>query len=132
MISERLMPWLEMAGAAAVVAALLLPAARVFQPVRVAGGSMEPSMSSGDLAIVRRGSAVGEGDAVLYASEAHGPVLHRVLRVRPDGSLETKGDANPIPDREAVPRRVVRGKVVTVLRFGLAGRALRERLLGVR
>lgn len=129
---ERLMPWIEAAGAAAVVVALLLPAGRVFEPVRVAGRSMEPTMAAGDLAIVRRGAAPVTGDTVLYVSDRHGRVLHRVLRVRGDGSLETKGDANPTKDAHVIARGQVRGRVVTVVPFGRAARWARARLTGVR
>lgn len=81
----------------------------------VCGGSMEPALSSGDLCVVRRGGSPRSGDVALFDHRG-GPVLHRVISARSDGSLLTRGDANAACDRDPVPKGAVRGKVVGVVR----------------
>lgn len=90
------------------------------EPVLVSGGSMAPSLDHGDIALVRRGTAARVGDVALLEQPGHSPVLHRVTAVEAGGRLRTAGDANPVPDRESVSPRDVRGVVVSRLRLGLA------------
>lgn len=62
--------------------------------VVVHGGSMEPLLSDGDLAVVRSANSYGAGDAVAYESnELDRVVLHRILRAERDRFV-VKGDAN--------------------------------------
>lgn len=78
----------------------------------VAGGSMRPAFEPGDLVLYRRG---GEGVArgsVVVLSAGSGCYIHRVTDVSAAGRLTTRGDANPIPDREPVEVDGVRGRVV--------------------
>lgn len=63
-------------------------------PVIVAGNSMTPFFDPGDTVYLDlpRGP-VGVGDVILFARFGWQYVLHRVVRVFPDGSLELLGDA---------------------------------------
>jgi signal peptidase len=64
----------------------------------VQGSSMEPVLSTGDLAVVRSGGTVSVGDVVLYRDAHLGvDVLHRVLRLERD-ALVLKGDSNDFLD----------------------------------
>jgi len=92
----------------------------LFQPVRVTGSSMNPALFVGDLVFVDRDGEVRPGDIALYRTQGHGPVLHRVLRVGRQGSVRTKGDANPVPDRDPVPAAAIVGPVRAVLPVGKA------------
>lgn len=94
----------------------------------IRGGSMEPSIAPGDIVVYKRSVTVLEaGDIVLFEHPEwpHG-VVHRVREVLPDGRLVTRGDANPVADREPVDRRQVRGVAAFVLPSGKAARAVAE------
>ncbi|MGH3137349.1 MAG: signal peptidase I [Gaiellaceae bacterium] len=62
------------------------------------GSSMEPSLHSGDLAVVRQQDSVEKGDVVLYNHPGLGAhVLHRVVRER-GSRYVLKGDNNDFLD----------------------------------
>jgi signal peptidase len=83
----------------------------------VLSGSMEPAVRRGDVVVYRRGvGSVAEGDLVVYARPGERmPVVHRVVRVTPEGDAITRGDANTVEDRDPLPRDGPRGRVVGVL-----------------
>jgi signal peptidase I len=115
---ERLVAGGEFVAALAVVSALLLAALSVWEPVRVAGLSMSPALRPGDLVIVRKNARPFEGSIVLVRAAGHGAVLHRVVGIGLDGSVTTKGDANPIDDSEKVSARETEGVVARVIPAG--------------
>jgi signal peptidase I len=108
----------EFVAALTVVVALLFATLSVWEPVRVAGLSMSPALRPGDLVIVRKNARPLEGSIVLVRAAGHGAVLHRVVGIGLDGSVTTKGDANPIDDSEKVRRTDIAGVVVRVLPAG--------------
>lgn len=64
--------------------------------VAVVSNSMVPTFYKGDLLVVIGGKNIGEGDVIVYdVTSAKYPIIHRVIKVNPDGTFETKGDANP-------------------------------------
>lgn len=66
--------------------------------VIVEGSSMEPLLSSGDLAVVRSNGGIGVGDVVLYRDpDLRVDVLHRVTGLEGD-HLVLKGDSNDFLD----------------------------------
>ena len=85
-------------------------------PVIVAGNSMTPFFDPGDTVYLDlpRGP-VGVGDVILFARFGWQYVLHRVVRVFPDGSLELLGDAQ-IRSERVQPDQV--RAVVTGVRRG--------------
>jgi len=88
-----------------------------FAVVRVSGGSMAPTLHPGDVVVVARKDRPIAGDVVLmHAGESL--VLHRVMRVDADGSVHTKGDANPIEDFSATDADDLRGRVCAVVELG--------------
>jgi signal peptidase I len=81
----------------------------------VVGTSMEPQLSRGDLALVRRRSSYEVGDAVLYRSaELDRNVLHRIVRSRGDRFV-LKGDANDFLDGARPTEEQVVGELWLVL-----------------
>lgn len=66
--------------------------------VAVESNSMVPTFYKGDM-LVLQGIPIEElrvGDIIVFSSPERGtPVVHRIVDVNPDGSLQTKGDANP-------------------------------------
>ncbi len=66
--------------------------------VAIKGGSMEPTIMRGDLIIVTPPPETIEPGMILVMGVGDRMVTHRVVAVRPDGSLVTQGDANRIAD----------------------------------
>jgi signal peptidase len=80
----------------------------------VGGGSMEPSIPIGSLAIVTPidASRIAAGEVVTVRAPQNVVVTHRVIRVvtTPGGrAFELKGDANASPDAGLVPATAVIG-----------------------
>lgn len=81
----------------------------------VTTGSMLPLVKPGDVLVVDPSSTPRRGSVVLVRDPGvpTGQVAHRVVAVNKDGTLTTKGDANPTED--SVPR--ARTDVVGVARL---------------
>ncbi len=99
--------------------ALGLFATQWFSLIQVAGGSMMPALTPGDVVVVMKSELPEQGDIALLRS-GQSLVLHRVIGVRGDGSINTRGDANPVADFTATRPSAVRGRVVAVLPIGAA------------
>jgi signal peptidase I len=97
-----------------------------WQPTVITGHSMEPSIERGDVVIVRPVplSAYVPGVVITFddATRPGRLVTHRVVAVRSDGALVTKGDNNRDDDPQPLDARRVRGRAV--LRLPFAGRAV--------
>lgn len=115
MIAHRRINALIAGSSAALVSILLL--AHVLQPVAIIGASMRPALLPGDVAIVRRGARPRVGDVVLIQRKGHSPVMHRVRGQGPTGYV-TRGDANPVDDRDPVRPGDIRGVVVARVPVG--------------
>jgi signal peptidase len=59
----------------------------------VIGGSMQPNISKGDIAIVHAAPAYEPGDAIIYAHPQTGWIIHRVIG-QTDNGYQTRGDNN--------------------------------------
>jgi signal peptidase I len=97
----------------------------------VMSASMSPTIDTGDMVVMRRLTSqprVGDVVAVSVPEQARGrygyppEVVHRVVRVAPDGTITTKGDARDKPDPFTVRRSAVRAEVVAIVPGG--GRVL--------
>lgn len=62
----------------------------------VLSGSMEPTLSKGDLIFVRKADTLELGDIVVYQS-GNSLIVHRVISLYADTAV-TQGDANSTPD----------------------------------
>lgn len=78
----------------------------------VLSGSMEPTLSVGDLLIVQAQSAYETGDIVVYQSGSI-PVVHRIVDISEE-TVTTRGDANNVND-EPFPITAIKGEVIAVL-----------------
>jgi signal peptidase len=83
---------------------LLANAVPVHIYTAAATGSMEPVIHGGDDIYVLAGWAIGElnvGDIVTYkpnGDDSAIPMLHRIVEIRDNGTIVTKGDANEYVD----------------------------------
>ena len=78
----------------------LLNAGQTHVPVTVAGSSMTPFFDPGDTVYLDLPEKpIGVGDVILFRRFGTTYVLHRVVGVFPDGSLELLGDAQVRPER---------------------------------
>ena len=98
------------------------------QTIIVGGGSMEPSIALGSVAITEPVpvDTVGGGDVISIRAGNGAVVTHRVVRVvdREGGTwFELKGDANAEPDPVLVDSATMLGEVTTVIPY--AGHLLR-------
>ena len=89
-------------------------------PIPVVGGSMVPFLINGDTAYLDLPTTpIRRGDILLYTRASGAYILHRVYRVKKDGSLVMVGDAQTelehLPSQSQVHGRVSfvrhRGKV---------------------
>lgn len=91
----------------------LLPLVLGWRPYVVKSGSMEPRIKVGDVIIASPDQK--PQDLLGRVTVFHDPAVpsnvksHRVVALNPDGTLTTKGDANPTPDPVAVPPAQVTG-----------------------
>lgn len=86
----------------------------------VATGSMSPGIPPGSIVYTYSSSQLDEGDVIAY-NYGDTVILHRVLDIRSDGDIITKGDANPEPDPEPVGRLDIIGTAVFVIPGSDAG-----------
>ena len=116
------------------VAALVLAAAWFFLPTSLGGGtsyvttygkSMEPSVSTGDLAVLRPAGSYDVGDVVAFHSDALGTtVMHRIVD-RDGDRFVTQGDNNSWRDEERPTAEDLHGALwLTVPHGGTALAAL--------
>ena len=80
----------------------------------VEGQSMEPTLRSGDLLLLRRDLNPEVGDIVVYEKSPGILIVHRILKVVEDGEIITRGDNNGYPD-PIFPSGKIVGKVTLVI-----------------
>ncbi len=118
--------------AAVVVLAVLLPRAVGATPYTVLTGSMQPDYPPGTLVVIKpvELDEIAVGDVITYQLRSGEPdvVTHRVVAVGSslDGSAErtlrTQGDANDVPDQQAVSEVQIKGRLwYAVPHLGRAG-----------
>jgi signal peptidase len=90
-----------------------------FQTKIVTSGSMEPSIQTGSMVVVRSSDAYAEGDVITFYERGKEelPTTHRIIGtdlVSGQVRFITKGDANDDPDSQPVSMSQVIGKVLAV------------------
>ena len=103
--------WLWFLGACVLVT--LLPILFGWQPYVIITGSMEPGINAGDVVLVSPdpdpATLVGRVISFEDPATSDHTLTHRVVSINPDGTLVTKGDANPTVDSVPVPAEAVTG-----------------------
>lgn len=104
--------------AGAVLALVVLPKATGAVPLTVLSGSMEPTISAGDVVVVRPVDQddLRIGDVVTYQIRSGDPTLvtHRIIgmtRGTDDLTFTLQGDDNSAPDPDPVRAVQIRGRV---------------------
>ena len=107
---------MKLAALAAVSAALAL--AITHGAVVVTGGSMEPTLSPGDVCVYRKTPEVRPGQVVVLERDGGTLVVHRAVTVGLRGEVRSRGDANEFNDPGVVPAALIRGPVVAAFPIG--------------
>jgi len=108
--------------ALAVNQALALALSTDMPVVAVESNSMVPTFYKGDL-LVLIGTPPEElkpGDIIVFSPDPGStPIVHRVIYINPDGTFQTKGDANPhqLPFEKSVRPESIHGKVIAIIPF---------------
>ena len=80
-----------------------------FRLLKVASGSMEPTLPINSLILVKESNNYQENDIVTYKDE-YGYTTHRIIEIK-QYSIITKGDANNTTDKEVAIDDII-GKVI--------------------
>lgn len=81
-----------------------------YQILIVKSGSMEPSIHTGSLVVVKPADNYNVGDVVTFSNRGQDSITHRIVEINND-EYTTKGDANDSEDSRVVRERDVIGKV---------------------
>lgn len=124
-------------GAMVIVIALLLvvsffPITRNYKIMIVQSGSMEPTIKTGSIVIVKPAPSYDVGDVITFGPTPRGKIstTHRIVAENIKNGLETyttKGDSNDSVDLKGVLQKDVLGKVYLSVPFvGYALTAVKE------
>ncbi|MGH7217889.1 MAG: signal peptidase I [Candidatus Microsaccharimonas sp.] len=100
---------------ASILIGLLVIAYLVVPKYIIGSGSMQPTLPVGTVVIVGAADNLNPTDIITFQQEGEKqPTTHTFIGYAEDGSLMTKGDANPTPDVHTPPLTMedVKGKVV--------------------
>ena len=88
-----------------------------YRPVVILSGSMEETLKTGSVVLVKETTNIDVNDIIFFLSEDKIPIIHRCMRITEDGYFITKGDANPTSDANPVAASQIVGKVVCAIPF---------------
>jgi len=90
--------------------------------VAVESNSMVPTFQRGDI-LVLQGVDIPNlivGDIIVFSPPSQEtPVVHRVIKINDDGSVQTQGDANTkqLPFEKRITQDQIHGKVITIVPY---------------
>jgi len=95
----------------------ILPISGNIKVLTVVSGSMEPSIKTGSVVLVKPVSDYKIGDVITFEqiSRTKAPITHRIYDIKITGSQPvyiTKGDANNAPDEKERKKSEIIGKVI--------------------
>lgn len=81
--------------------------------------SIPNGFSVGDMPIVQGADSYRVGDVIVYNAGQAAPIIHRIIKINPDGTYQTKGDNNPaqLPYETSVKKEQIQGKVIFVVPY---------------
>jgi signal peptidase len=135
---QNLITAVALLGILAAAAFFTVPRYMGWQGVIVLSGSMEPTLKVGGLVYIdthAKAEDIKVGDIITFdglAGFRGRNVTHRVIDITRDGEgnllFHTKGDANEVPDQEAVPSANLVGKeIFHTARIGQASGWVRQK-----
>jgi len=73
--------------------------------------------SIGDIPIVRNSNDYKVGEIIIYDTGQTAPIIHRIIKINPDGTYQTKGDNNLNQNSYefSVKKEQIRGKVIFII-----------------
>ena len=101
-------------GVTGLFLATLLPIPGNIEVKIVKSGSMEPTIMTGSIVVVKPAASYGVGDVVTFGEDTQRqiPTTHRIIAAYGGGAFQTQGDANEEADPQAITERDIIGKVV--------------------
>jgi signal peptidase I len=106
---------------AACLAITLMPILIGWHPYVIVTGSMEPGIEAGDVVLASPRPVIEDsvGRVISFEDPARADhvLTHRLVSINEDGTLVTKGDANPTADSVPVPRESVTGLGRVLVQF---------------
>jgi len=88
--------------------------------VAVESNSMVPTFSKGDILILQGATDLKESDIIVYSVPTRTtPIVHRIIEKNPDGTYQTKGDANygQLPFEKRITVDQIKGKVIYIVPY---------------
>jgi hypothetical protein len=73
--------------------------------------------SIGDMPIVKGSENYKIGEIIVYNAGQSAPIIHRIIKINPDGTYQTKGDNNPYQHNYelSVRKEQIYGKVIFIV-----------------
>ena len=103
-----------------------------YQTYLVQSGSMEPSIMTGDVVVIKKTHQIKQNDVITFVDDQQRLVTHRVIEDKTQGKLplfKTKGDANRTADLSLVKPNQIKGKVwLTIPKLGYVVRFSKTKL----
>ena len=90
--------------------------------VAVESNSMVPTFAKGDMLVLQGipSQDLKVGDIIVFSPPSQQtPVVHRIYKINPDGTFQTKGDANngQLPFEFSIQASQVHGKVILIIPY---------------
>lgn len=93
-----------------------------FKVLSVLSGSMEPTINTGSIVVIKSFSDYRIGDIITFEKAGKNKIqtTHRIVEMQVNSGVPyyiTKGDANDSADQTLVPKSIVQGKVLFSIPF---------------
>ena len=103
-----------------------------YQTFLVQSGSMEPSIMTGDIILIKKTQQVAKNDVITFVDNQDRVVTHRIIDLLDQNGqtvYKTKGDANQSADVDSVETDQIKGKVTfTIPKLGYLVRFSKSKL----
>jgi signal peptidase I len=88
--------------------------------VAVESNSMVPTFSAGDILVLQGANDLKVGDIIVFSpGQDQTPVVHRIIALNPDGTFQTRGDANSgqLPFEYRIEPSQIHGKAILIIPY---------------
>jgi|GEM_PF-288824 hypothetical protein len=79
--------------------------------------SFNNGFSVGDMPIIMGSKNYNIGDVIVYDANQPAPIIHRIIKINPDGTYQTKGDNNlgQLEFEKNISKEQIKGKVIFII-----------------